>query len=348
MRCAAPLAAIVVALLAGGSASAAKPRPPWAQAEIAAVVASGLMGGDAASFRAGEPLTQGELAELVAGLGGKPAAVVRPDAPASLASLDAQLVRALGLADAAASVTRAARSAGFAPPARFGTEAVARLLGLRKNHPAAQDSLELLPGDAATRAEAAYSAARILRLRPGEVESVRAAVTSFAPPPLDAWQRRVLSRAAAFVGFPYVWGGESEQVQGPTAPFGAQVQGGFDCSGYVWRVYKLHPFPEAVELAATLRGRTTFALAAEVKRSARIPFAQLLPGDVLFFGARGPASQPSQVDHMAVYAGSGWMLHSSVHGVTLAPLTGWFRTRFAWARRPLAEAGLTASPTLAP
>jgi len=31
-----------------------------------------------------------------------------------------------------------------------------------------------------------------------------------------------------------------------------------------------------------------------------------------------------------------------VRGTTLVPLTGWYRDRFAWARRPLAEARLEA------
>jgi hypothetical protein len=34
------------------------------------------------------------------------------------------------------------------------------------------------------------------------------------------------------------------------------------------------------------------------------------------------------------------MIHSSRYGVTLAPVEGWYRTAFAWARRPLAEAGV--------
>ena len=35
------------------------------------------------------------------------------------------------------------------------------------------------------------------------------------------------------------------------------------------------------------------------------------------------------------------MIHSSGQGVALAPIaTGYYATRFAWARRPLAEAGL--------
>ena len=68
----------------------------------------------------------------------------------------------------------------------------------------------------------------------------------------------------------------------------------------------------------------------------------LAPGDVVFFGAKGPRSKPAQVDHMGIAVGNGWMVHSSSSGTTLVPLTGWYRDRFAWARRPLAEAGLEA------
>jgi cell wall-associated NlpC family hydrolase len=43
---------------------------------------------------------------------------------------------------------------------------------------------------------------------------------------------------------------------------------------------------------------------------------------------------------MGIYVGNGWFVQSSGYGVDLAQLTGWYRTAFAWARRPLAEAGL--------
>jgi cell wall-associated NlpC family hydrolase len=118
------------------------------------------------------------------------------------------------------------------------------------------------------------------------------------------------------------------------------VHGGFDCSGFVWRVFKLQPYADAPALAAVLRGRTTYDLSGEVPRASRIPFARLAAGDVVFFGAAGPRSRPAQVDHAGIYVGGGWMIHSSGQGVTLVTLTGWYRDRFAWARRPLAEAGL--------
>ena len=79
----------------------------------------------------------------------------------------------------------------------------------------------------------------------------------------------------------------------------------------------------------------------EVPRSDRVPATKLQPADVMFFGARGPHSQPSQVDHTALYLGNGWFIQSSDEGVTLLPFAGWYTDRFAWARRPLREAGLT-------
>jgi cell wall-associated NlpC family hydrolase len=343
----ASLVAILTALMCAAPSSGGKPGPSWAQAEIDLVVSRGLMGADAASFRPNDILTQTELADLVAGLGGvQRVAAVKQPAPVTLTGLNAQLVRSLGLTDAASAFTRGARDAGLAPPGRFGTEVVARLLGLRKNHLAPHDTIEPLPTDPVTRAEAAYSAARILRLKSADLDGVRTAATSFTLPALDSWQRRVLTTAVGFVGFPYVWGGESERPESRSSPLGTQVQGGFDCSGLVWRVYKLQPYAESLGLANVLRGRTTFELSAEAPRPSRVAFPYLAPGDVVFFGTKGTRSKPAQVVHMGIYAGNGWMVHASDRGVTLVPLAGWYRTSFAWARRPLAEAGLaiTASP----
>jgi cell wall-associated NlpC family hydrolase len=77
-----------------------------------------------------------------------------------------------------------------------------------------------------------------------------------------------------------------------------------------------------------------------VPAASRIRLIAIQPADVLFFGSKGARSKPSQVGHMGIYLGSGWMIHSSSQGVALVPLTGWYARTFAWARRPLAEAGL--------
>jgi cell wall-associated NlpC family hydrolase len=82
-------------------------------------------------------------------------------------------------------------------------------------------------------------------------------------------------------------------------------------------------------------------MSGEVPASKRIGFAKLQPGDVLFFGDKGPRSKPAQVGNTGIYLGNGWFIHSSDYGVAIAPFAGWYRSSFAWARRPLAEAGLS-------
>jgi cell wall-associated NlpC family hydrolase len=319
-------------------ASSAMPAGSWALPQIKAVVAAGVMGPDVSTFHPNDPLTRLVLEQLVAGLMRTvPLVTPNPTARVTMSGLDSRLVNGLGLSETAGFFQEGARSAGLKPPTRFGTEEVARLLGLRTNHPAAQDSLELLPNETATRAEAAYSGAQILKFSGSETLSVTEAATTFVLPVLTPWQQRILTTAVRFIGYPYVWGGDSETTE---SPFGTQAHGGFDCSGFVWRVYKLQRYPGEGTLASTLQGRTTYAMSGEVPAAKRIPFAKLQPADLVFFGARGPKSKPSQVGHMGIYLGNGWFIQSSGYGVDVAPLQSWYRTKFAWGRRPLAEAGL--------
>jgi cell wall-associated NlpC family hydrolase len=329
--------ALVMLLTLSPAYAAAKPGTSWAQAELETVVAAGIMA-EAAAARPDSPLTRGELDTMVAGLTQTQAATpASPTGKVTLAALDARLVAALGLTDSAKLFTQAVRTAGLKPPSRFGTEAVARLLGLRTNHPATLDALELSPGQVANHAEAAYSAARILQLGERDAQGIQELAASFVLPTLTPWQKKVLTTAVRFIGYPYVWGGESEF---PESPFGPQVHGGFDCSGFVWRVYKVEQYTGAGTLPDMLQGRTTYAMSGEVPAAERITFANLQPADVIFFGAKGPRSKAAQVDHMGVYLGNGWFIHSSGYGVAITTLSGWYEKRFAWGRRPLAEARL--------
>jgi len=309
------LLAIFAALAAAPTVQAAS----WARPQIQIAVDRGLMGPSVAEFRAGQPLTRGELGYAMAVLTQQEQVVVDPERAVTMAQLHRRLVTYLGLRSAAGKFRRTVADAGLNPPWRLGDETVARLLRLRFNHPPERDNLELRPNDHATRAEAAYSLA-----------------ASFALPQLTAWKTRVLKRAVHFVGFPYIWGGIWEHQQ---TLFGVTDRGGFDCSGFVWRVYKV-PFDGGGSLSSVIQGRTTYQMSGEVPKSARIARRYLKPADLVFFGSAGPSSQPSQVDHMGIYLGGGWMVHSSSQGVTLVPFSGWYVDRFAWARRPLREAGL--------
>jgi cell wall-associated NlpC family hydrolase len=374
-------AGVAVAAFAAASAPGAdRTIPDWAAPQIATVVSHGLMGAKSVrKFRPNAVLTQQALADLASGLREELAAtpgssgsdgtttgttstdqtgtgtgtgstttttttapnVSNPAGQVTMGQLDRQLVLALGLGKAAKQFLQGARAAGLAVPSRFGTEVVTRLLGLRVNHPASQDFLELRPQDPATRAEAAYSAAQILGFGlladSWQIQQVQSLAGSFALPQLNDWQRRILSVAFSKVGMPYVWGGTSDNSE---VDFGVSARGGYDCSGFVWRVYKLEAYPGEGSLASTIQGRTTYTMSVEVPRSKRIAFAKLQPADVIFFGTRGAHSSGPQIFHTAIYVGNGWFVQSSDEGVALAQLTGWNRKKFAWGRRPLREAGL--------
>lgn len=325
--------AAFAALVVAPAASAAS----WAGPQIQVVVDRGLMGPSVADFRAQDPLTRGDFGYAMAALTGEQQVVVDPDRPITVAGLDSRLVAYLGLAPAASKFRAGVAHAGLNPPSRLGTETVARLLRLRFNHPAPADKLELRPADPVTRAEAAYSLARLLQLGQGDADWVNSLADSFSLPQLTAWQDRVLTRAVHFVGYPYIWGGTSEYAQ---VLFGVPDRGGFDCSGLVWRVYK-RPFTGGGSLQYVIQGRTTYEMSGEVPRTARIGRLHLAPADVLFFGDAGTASKPSQVGHTGIYLGNRWFIHSSSQGVTLVPFADWYVSQFAWARRPLREAGLS-------
>jgi hypothetical protein len=336
MRFVATLACFVLLVVAGTAGAQPPPVRSWAAPQIETVVGAGLMAPSVTDFRPDDPLTSSELAGALSSLGAE-ATVTDSYRLVTVRELDAQLVTIAGLRPHARELRLAAEGAGLMPRTWLGTETVARMLGLRVNHVLTEEELELQLAQPVTRAEAAYSIARLLTIQDYELDSVRRALETFTFEPLSVWQQNVLRRALRLVGSPYVWAGTSER---PQPLFGRTLPGGFDCSGFVWRVYKLEPFAGAPALAAVLRGRTTYDMSAEVPRSARITRNSLQPGDVVFFGANGTRSKPSEVGHMSIYVGSGWMVHSSDRGTTLTPMTGWYETRFAWGRRPLAEAGL--------
>jgi cell wall-associated NlpC family hydrolase len=318
----------------------------WAAPQIASVVLAGVMGPDIASFRPEDALTRGELHDAIVALGKPHRAPTDPMRIVTMRELDAQLVAAVGLLPSARALRLAVRDAGLGPTDMLGTETVARLIGLRINHPQGSEELERSPKAPASRAEAAYSLAKILELDPGRVTLIQELAAAFAVPMLSSWQQTVLSKALRFVGYPYVFAGMSEKTQklwSATAPGNTiMVPGGFDCSGLVWRVFKLEPYDGAETLATVIKGRTTYTMSGEVEKSLRVDPTALEPGDVLFFGSKGTKSKPSEIGHSGIYVGNGWFVHSSGGGVTLQPLRGWYETTLAWARRPLAEAGLFA------
>jgi cell wall-associated NlpC family hydrolase len=364
-------ACAVAGVSTAAAAGSAKSPPNWAAPQIATVVAHKLMEAKSVKkFRPNATLTHQTLANLGSDLkeqlgtppvpsdpssdptdttttgttttgGTTTTPVSDPTGQETITQLDRSLVQAIGLGKAAKEFVQGAQAAGLKVPSRFGTETVARLLGLRLNHPAAQDFLELRPQDPATRAEAAYSAAQILGFgeldESWQIAQVKSLAADLALPVLSDWQQQILTVAFSKIGMPYIWGGTSDNTE---TDFGVTARGGYDCSGFVWRVYKLQSYPSEGSLSSTIEGRTTYQMSVEVPRSKRIGFKKLQPADVVFFGTKGTKSKGSQVFHTGIYVGNGWFIQSSDEGVALARLTGWYKQRFAWGRRPLREAGL--------
>ena len=125
---------------------------------------------------------------------------------------------------------------------------------------------------------------------------------SFRPVDLHglAGRAAVVAAAAAQVGWPYVWGGES------------RAEGGFDCSGLVDYAF--------TAAGAALPGRPT---AADLWRMGRsLPVAALQPGDLVFVGTAGGAPH-----HVGIYVGDGTVLSAPHTGarVGYSPLAygGW-------------------------
>jgi cell wall-associated NlpC family hydrolase len=307
----------------------------WNLGEQHAAARAGLLPALADGRLHGErPLTGAQLAGALRAYAGRTGAApvgAPASATVSLTAFDARLVAQLGLSDLAAHVRAVAAASGLRPGPTFGTEVVARFLGLREDHPAADDALELYPWDAITRAEAAHSFAVMLGFSDWETDSARAELGAFALPHYGAAARRALSLAISKVGMPYVWGGETDDA---SSLYGYQAHGGYDCSGFVWRVFKLSGNPAG----RAIGGRTAAQMAGEIPRSQRIRLADVRPGDLLFFGSAGFHSRATEanVTHVGIALSPHWMIHSSDQGVYISSLDDpWRRAEFAWARRVL-------------
>ena len=111
---------------------------------------------------------------------------------------------------------------------------------------------------------------------------------------LDEWTRtRVATReqlvatARRFLGTPYMWGGASVKH--------------FDCSGFTQFVYRQC----GIVLPRNARE--------QIHTGEEIPydFAQMQPGDLIFYGTPATARKPMVVAHVAMYYGDRKIIHSS-------------------------------------
>jgi len=214
------------------------------------------------------------------------------------------------------------------------------------NAPDGSDQWELWPNDDLLRADLAAEAYQLGHLEPWAVsfaESKTDVLTAI--PKWMPLRRKVLGFALRYAGAPYVWGGTSPN---PQSPLGSPVSGGFDCSGFVWWVMKLHTYrvPGTTWSGAKAIGtlRTTYQMAQALKTANRIPRSGLHPGDILFWSSapNGVHTSWKTVYHTGIYLGNGWTInsHGSGDGVTIdymGPGSGWYHDAFAfgWRVMPL-------------
>jgi len=294
------------------------------------VVALGLMRPVGGGFDGGAPLGRAEAQTAFAAFDqqlakrGVAAVAVHPaQGKLELVNFDALAVAALGLGAAADHVEQVARERGLQPPWYFGSEVLARALGLRFMQPRGYERFDLYPFDPITRAEAAFTFARGLAVGAGGLEAVKALFERFALPPYTPAQLAPLRIAVSLIGYPYVWGGTTSSTEDGLA------HGGFDCSGFVWRVFKV----SGLAAGRSINGRTAAEQAAEA--DPRIHRRRLAPADLLFFGRRFHGRvTPTSIEHEGIYLGDGWVIHSAAEGVYVEPLEGsWLGATFAFGRR---------------
>ncbi|HVF53446.1 MAG TPA: NlpC/P60 family protein [Actinomycetota bacterium] len=254
------------------------------------------------------------------------------------AEVGAALVRRLGQADVAAALQGMQSPDGWSPePGRwFGTEIVARELGLRHDRPTTEDEAEASLTEPMRQADIAWA---VWKAKTSPNTWNVDLLENFKLETLDETRRAVVKYALSLVGTPYVYAGEWPAPTPSDYPYGAQKHGGFDCSGFAWyilrrserswspidRPYKGWDLPE--------RSSAQMAKATEE----RLSYEYLRPADLIFFAPEGASAKADTVYHAGIYIGRDWMVHSSASraGISLAYIgpDSWWADQIAWGRR---------------
>lgn len=331
---------MVASLLLGGPAGAAKKTgaevPGWVKPAVRHLDSLGLI--DKAQFRPNRPMERADFKALMKkAFGG---GFSRTKGRVTAGEVGAALVRALGQQDVAAALNAARSPDGWDPRVhkRFGTEVVAREMGLRHDRPTSEEAMEARAGDRMKQADVVYGVWRALT-----APSLYGAdaLKAFDLDDYDKTRRQVVRFALSLVGSPYVWGGEWISETPAGYPYGAQPAGGFDCSGFIW--YVLQRASENYSPKGrgydgwSLPERTSRDMAAATPKKKRLSLGQLEAGDLIFFATGGKDAKPADVYHVGLYLGKGWMIHSSGGraGVSLSPVgkSSWWYDQIVFGRR---------------
>lgn len=330
---------LVAGLLAPGLPAHAGTRiPSWVEPAVKYLAGNGWL--VKADFAPNQPMTRKAFTGLMTDVFGGGYSRTKGDVRA--AEVSAALVRVLGKSAIATGLDGAQSPDGWRPQVRrwFGTEIVAREMGLRYNRLETEDDHETSANEAMPQADVIYA---VWKAKTSPSTWGADALASFQLADYSEKRRAVVEFALSLVGTPYVWGGEWQTATPSGYPYGAQAHGGFDCSGFAWyvlraktsdwspagRTYEGWSFPE--------RSSAEMAKAAEVK----LPYKKLRPGDVVFFAPNGRKARARDVYHAGIYLGKGWMVHSSGSraGISLASIgpDSWWNDQLAWGRRVISR-----------
>jgi NlpC/P60 family len=333
-----PVAAPPVTTPPAVTPPAVKPVPAspfnWARPATLRLASSGLWP-ELATADLGRDATKADLDRAIGILRGRPVTSPDPASPATAIIANLRFVRALDLEPERRGLMALATADGqpLGLPSGFGSEILARELGLVYNYPASRDDLERGRREPVHLADivgkldrarqiSSWTRQRLMRYRTIQLPAM--------PP-----QRLAIVQAAiAQVGQPYIWGGD---WPGPHSAWGAQAHGGFDCSGLVWWAFKGATGTSQMALGTDIVGRTADQMAFE-RPGEREPVAAAAPGDLIFFGPEGPKSTRGTIGHEGIALGNGWMIQSSGSrgGVSISFLEDYWPSATAFARRPAA------------
>ena len=124
---------------------------------------------------------------------------------------------------------------------------------------------------------------------------------------IKASNNKIIKIAQKHLGKPYKYG-----AVGPNS---------FDCSGFVYAVFK----SVGINIPRT-------SLAQSKSNGKKLSKNQLKEGDVVFFDT----SLKGHVNHSGIYLGDGKFIHASsgrAYSVTISNMNGWYKDKFRWGKR---------------
>jgi cell wall-associated NlpC family hydrolase len=275
----------------------------------------------------------------------------RPDSSVTVRHLDRALTRALNLGAAITGLSNVHEADGtrYALGSWFPFLQLAHALGLHYNH--SDNTMDIQPTSSMRRDEVAYSLWKAKTLSSWKLSSM-ARFQDVTLPDVDPTVAKQLAQqqltrfALSQAGFPYIYAGEWNGASPSGYCCGYQPQGGFDCSGFVW--WAMKKYEDGYNAAQyrpyagwSIHQRSSSTMAQYT--TTKITYANLQIGDLMFSASNGGKAY-SDVDHVGIYLGNGWMAHaaSSADGVVLewvgtatsnAAAPTYYFSHFLWGRR---------------